>query len=754
MRGENTVLKKLRAFLIMMLFGFMACPSSDNPGNGEEPDDGMRQLPDGSRVSGVFTKASELIFVTGNNDGQIRYSWTAADPGTGVTYRLYVIEGEVTDPNVIIADGTMEDTANSPRLIGIFNGTKGRQYSAVVMAQRGASLTDKAYSAVKTAVPRQHFDTEPVFAFTTGVNEGEINFSWTSASPTASSEAQLTYNLYICGESNSAENIVNEKNLYATVPSAWSGTFRGIPGRRYNAVLQTADGSIRVNSPVIQADTKGRESLGENFDVRFGVFADPHIGGIGRGAGNHPIPGFGVYPMPERTAKVLQWYNTQPGIDYVFINGDLIQGTSFGEGNATSQFATLGETLNAHKGRLNVIAAKGNHDGANLNNFRNATGGLEPNAHYVVNGYHFITLVGSNGGESVLAASADWEDTTAQAGGGAIAAARPIGSGTTVGTGTSNGFHFTAGILTWLRNRIEFARDEYEKAGVSGRPIFIFSHWPVRNTYYVSDEWYTRSFGDDPLTGWFKDDSDVVIFGSHIHSPNNDPRSIWQGGFTSVNVPTLHYMDMERGYLGGVLENAAGTGTFRSPKVAELATGQGVIVSVSGTKVTVKNFDFDMNMGRTPLENVVRIPQTWEFDVSKPTEFPYTQAKRDGQRTVPVFDPSAASDAALNNMITIKDRQSTSVEIEFLQARIPGPNPGSEVVHSYRFDFINTATGSVARTARQWSDFMLTPRLQMPTYTQRIGGLTANTEYELRIYAIGSFQAESSQYLTLTFKTL
>ncbi|MCL2879115.1 MAG: hypothetical protein FWF29_02610 [Treponema sp.] len=47
------------------------------------------------------------------------------------------------------------------------------------------------------------------------------------------------------------------------------------------------------------------------------------------------------------------------------------------------------------------------------------------------------------------------------------------------------------------------------------------------------------------------------------------------------------------------------------------------------------------------------------------------------------------------------------------------------MVHSYRFDFINKNTGVTEKSVKQWSDFMLTPRLQNPVYTQIIGGLTS-----------------------------
>jgi len=94
------------------------------------------------------------------------------------------------------------------------------------------------------------------------------------------------------------------------------------------------------------------------------------------------------------------------------------------------------------------------------------------------------------------------------------------------------------------------------------------------------------------------------------------------------------------------------------------------------------------------------------------------------QKAVPVFEAAAPSGAILSD-ITFNQIQGTSVELAFKQAQIPAPNSGNEVVHSYRFDFINKNTGVTEKSVKQWSDFMLTPRLQNPVYTQIIGGLTS-----------------------------
>jgi hypothetical protein len=301
-------------------------------------------------------------------------------------------------------------------------------------------------------------------------------------------------------------------------------------------------------------------------------------------------------------------------------------------------------------------------------------------------------------------------------------------------------------VREWARIQIDIA-----KVDAPGKPIFVFLHWPIRNTFLRTESASTSSFGDDPLIGFFKDDPEVVIFGGHLHMPNNDPRAIWQGGFTSVNTATLYYFNLGRGYLVYITDGVTNSGY---PKIAGRlgGAGQGQIVSVKGSKVTIENYDFDFSEGPRPISDIVKIPQTWEFDVSRPADFPYTSVKRDVQKTTPVFDETKPLNAALSG-ITIKKIEDTTVEVEFPQAKIPNPNYGNEEVYSYRFDFINQQTGAIDRSAMQWSDFMVTPRLQRPTYTQLIGGLEPNTEYELRIYAYGSFQECSSQYLTRIFTT-
>ena len=416
--------------------------------------------------------------------------------------------------------------------------------------------------------------------------------------------------------------------------------------------------------------------------VTFGVISDTHIGATG-----HSTNG-----QAERLNTVLGWY-TDIGVDALAIVGDLT------DGGSAAQFNTLKSCIDNNLGEgVQLVASMGNHDcgsithGTNMTNFTNATG-CAPNADYVINGYHFITLSPGTG--------------TVDANG------RP----STILLSNSS---YTAA-ASWVKGRIEAAVAEDP-----AKPIFVFFHHPIRYTFYVSNEWYGSG-----LNGIFDNYPQVVSFSGHIHSPNNDPRSIWQdGGFTAVNTVTTYYYEMESGYVGG---NATATGTSTYPK--DDRAMQGLVVTVDGSTVEIKNYDFLSNEYTS---------QTWTFDVTQP--LPYTDARTEKAQK-PVFN--ALDNNEVRGRIGLTNLTGTSVTATFTQAYLPKQSEVGELIHSYRFDFINRETGQVTRTFKQWSDFMHEPML--PTYSQNIGGLVSGMQYELRIYAIGSFQMVSDQYLSINF---
>lgn len=560
----------------------------------------------------------------------------------------------------------------------------------------------------------------PELTFETGATKGTIRYSWKDID----AEKNMQYMLFVLQGWHDADEVIANGNTEASSIGTQSGTFTGEAGEWYSAVVMADSGSDIAYSKVKQAKAKVTEE-GE-YDLRFGIISDIHV------TRKLPI-------SAKRFERVLDWYNTED-INALAIVGDI---TDYGTQDDWDDFKYSWEK---HKGKLQLIAVMGNHDvfggtvpydesteNKNIcaDRFEMATG-QNINAHYIINGYHFIVLSPGTG------AFIDQGER-----GGAIASGRTETPGS-----LDNGNNVSLYTVQWAREQIDIA-----KANSPSMPIFVFCHWPIPGTIYnLRAASCTTSFGSNPSNGFFMDDPEVIFFSGHVHRPNSDPRAMWQGAFTTVNTAPLFYINLEEGYLGN---SEDGIVNSRYPKIAGYpgTAGQGMIVSIKNSRVIIDNYDFDLSDGLQPIGATVKIPQqTWEFDVSRPMDFPYTNVRRNAQKSIPVFDDAKPTNASLARIV-LKTVTDTSVEVEFPQAWIPLPNLNNEVVHSYRFDFINQQTGIVTHSAKQWSDFMLTPRQQKPTYTQLIGGLTPDTAYELRIYAYGSFQECSTQYLACVFKT-
>lgn len=101
--------------------------------------------------------------------------------------------------------------------------------------------------------------------------------------------------------------------------------------------------------------------------------------------------------------------------------------------------------------------------------------------------------------------------------------------------------------LEWLEARLQ----ELVKAD-PGRYVILLTHPMLYGTCYGSllqdtytrlgDYWATRE-----LTGILSRYPQVITFSGHLHFPLNDPRSIWQGGFTAVGTASTSYMAIDNG---------------------------------------------------------------------------------------------------------------------------------------------------------------------------------------------------------------
>ena len=430
--------------------------------------------------------------------------------------------------------------------------------------------------------------------------------------------------------------------------------------KKFISICLTASLMATTQSYIVSAATVTKDlALEENNEVSFGVVSDTHVGP-------------NKIKEQNRLKKAFNFFSENE-LDGVAVVGDLT------DSGAKEQYDVFKQIKDSELS-IPLIASMGNHEGNTADGFTEATGN-KPNDNKVINGYHFITV--SPGSGSV-------DEST--------------GKGSTQGGGN---YSYA---LDLLKNQLDEAVKEDPT-----KPIFVFFHHPIKDTFYVSNEWHGSG-----LEEIFKAYPQVVSFSGHIHSPNNMPTSIWQdGGYTAVNTVTLSYMEMESGMVYGTIP----------PNASDIA--QGMIIEAEGSKVTIKNYDFLSNQ---------YIPQTWTFDVTE--SLPYTNERAD-KSSAPSFDASAK--------VNVSEITDSSAKIEFDQAKV-SENTVGDIVHSYKYDFINKATNEVDKSFKTWSNYYLLP---MPaTISQIANGLKANTEYELRIYAINAYGKMSEGYISNTFKTL
>lgn len=406
----------------------------------------------------------------------------------------------------------------------------------------------------------------------------------------------------------------------------------------------------------------------KNNKVVFGVISDTHIA---------PKKSNEI----SRLTKAFEFFNKQK-TDAIAVVGDLT------DSGKKIDYDIWNSIKKSTVDNIKLVASMGNHEKDTADLFTHATGD-KPNANYVINGYHFITLSPGTG---------------------------PLDSST--GRGQTQGGADYSYVTNWLKTQLDSAVKEDPK-----KPIFVFFHHPMENTYYTTSDCHGSGLStgkDNSFNSVFSHYPQVVAFSGHTHAPNNNPTSIWQdGGFTAINTSTLSYAGLENGMNSG----------DRNPNDGNLVA-QAMTVEVNGSKILIHNYN---------LITDKYIPETWEFDVSSPSSFIYTSARKEKAK-LPVFN---------HNNITINNITDCDATINFKQATAP-PNDIGDIVESYRFDVINKKTGKLT-SFKNWSKYYLDP---VPdSISQNIYLLEPSTEYIVKVYAIDAYSKVSESNLAITFTT-
>jgi hypothetical protein len=414
--------------------------------------------------------------------------------------------------------------------------------------------------------------------------------------------------------------------------------------------------------------------------IIFGMLSDTHNGN----EKPHTAP---------RLQKAVSVFNSIAGLSAVGVAGDMTN-----QWGLESDYQSFSQIISGLNSGIQLIASMGNHEANTPALFEQYTGS-KPNAHYVIDGYHFIAI---SPGYGAL------DETT----------------GRTQSHGEDN-YSFVA---DWAVRQMQAA-----VADDPNKPVFVLMHHALDKTHYLTDS--RRTYHGNPAgvgdgtASIFSNFPQAVVFSGHIHTPNNDPRSIWQdGGFTTVNVPGFDkiYLEPDAMILG------------QSPPSA-LDVAQGLVVEAEGSVVTIKTYDFEADC---------YLDQVWTFDVSNPQSFPYTAARVQAAQK-PVFGQNANLTAAYNGDLRI-------LNVSFDQAALPAASTVGEIVYSYRFDVIDRATGAVAHTFRSWSDFWYQPMPSAVSLALEHSKLPLAPQktYTLKVYPTGSFGLTGDGFLSADFDTM
>ncbi len=246
------------------------------------------------------------------------------------------------------------------------------------------------------------------------------------------------------------------------------------------------------------------------------------------------------------------------------------------------------------------------------------------------------------------------------------------------------GVKYTESDINWLKEQLAKAAAERP-----GKPIFVTSHPNITGTNLGSNEgnyWNGRDLYDV-----LKYYPQVIFFCGHLHFPEQDERSIWQGDFTTIGLGSTFYCSnhpTDDDNSNKFIDIKSGFETSDAQK-----TSQGSFVEVDKYgNVKITRLDF---------ANHEVIKQPWLIPAPKKdkSNLLYYTPKREAEifgNSAPVFPKGASVKEVLKN-----PKYNQKYTIQFTQAK------DKDMVYCYQISFIDEVTGKVIKTISTLSDFYL-----------------------------------------------
>ena len=212
------------------------------------------------------------------------------------------------------------------------------------------------------------------------------------------------------------------------------------------------------------------------------------------------------------------------------------------------------------------------------------------------------------------------------------------------------------------------------------KPFFVFTHYPFKGT--------TSCSGGDAYSGdIFKTMPNAVTFTGHCHWTLNDERSIWQGEYTAIAVPSMSYTTIPGGYENGS-DRRNGKSNLSMPIIPArefLREAQGYVVSVFNDRLEVERRDFTEGVEAAPA---------WIVTPPNAAESRYAFANTKKRTPVPQFPEGASVKTYTSNFETRNFSWTIMMMVEFPSAKVRG---GRVFDYEVRVEMENGTTATVKR---------------------------------------------------------
>lgn len=160
-----------------------------------------------------------------------------------------------------------------------------------------------------------------------------------------------------------------------------------------------------------------------------------------------------------------------------------------------------------------------------------------------------------------------------------------------------------------------------------GRPFFFMQHRVYRDTVGGPTAWGQE---DGESRAALDAYPNAIALCGHGHVEAQDEKSIWQGGFTAIEVPSLRYVIIRAGR-----ENSRGADDVPSKQNPAINTGggkQGMLMDVYADRIVVAKRDFIHDC---------EVAAPWVVPLPFPSGRPYDHAKRAAEEIAPQFPEGA-----------------------------------------------------------------------------------------------------------------